>query len=129
MEELGFNCPMKRSLLIAGVLSAIAALVHGIAGEMTTIQSLLSTNIEAVPATELRAVWHMVTIHLSASAVMLFILAKSANKTLGRFLAVQFAGYGMVFLAVAVIHQVGLLETPQWILLFPIAGLTYWGSR
>lgn len=120
---------MNITLLIAATLTLLAALVHGIGGEMTTIQSLLSAGIDPVFTTELRVVWHMITIYFAASAVMLFLMARSANKALGRFLAIQYAAYGAAFFAVSAIHQTGLFQTPQWILMFLIAGLTYWGTR
>jgi len=85
-----------------------------------------------VPKLELRAVWYMVTVHLTASAIILFILAfgvaVNSDVLIGRFLAIQFLGYGLAFLGLAVVKRVGLFQVPQWILLFLIAGLTYWGT-
>ena len=78
-------------LFIAGILTAITALVHSIAGEITTIRPLASAELKQVPKLELRAVWYMVTVHLFASAIMLFILAFTVNHdvVMGRFLAIQ----------------------------------------
>lgn len=121
---------MNILLLIAGILTVIAALVHSIAGEITTIRPLASAELKQVPKLELRAVWYMVTVHLFASAIMLFILAFAVNRdvVMGRFLAIQFFGYGLGFLGLAIVKQVGLFQVPQWVLLFLIAGLTYWGT-
>lgn len=71
----------------------------------------------------------MVTIHLFASAIMLFILAVDTNQNLlmGKFLAIQFLGYGLAFLLLAVFKKIKVFQVPQWVLLFLIAGLTFWG--
>ncbi len=121
---------MNILLLIAGILTTIAALVHSIAGELTTIRPLASAELKQIPKLELRAVWYIVTVHLFASAIMLFTLAFAVNRdvVMGRFLAIQFLGYGLAFLGLAVVKQVGLFQVPQWVLLFLIAGLTYWGT-
>ena len=121
---------MNIQLLIAGILTAIAALVHSVAGEITTIRPLANAELKEVPKLELRAVWYIFTVHLFASAIMLFILAFAINRDviMGRFLAIQFTGYGLAFLGLAVVKKVGLFQVPQWVLLFLIAGLTYWGT-
>jgi len=117
-------------LLIAGILTTLAALIHSIAGEITTIRSLASAELKQAPKLELRAVWYMVAVHLFASAIMLFILAFAVNRdvVMGRFLAIQFFGYGLAFLGLAVVKQVRLFQVPQWVLCFLMAGLTFWGT-
>lgn len=121
---------MNIQFLIAGILTAITALVHSIAGEITTIRPLVNAELKDAPKLELRAVWYMVTVHLFASAIMLFFLAFSVNGdvVIGKFLALQFLGYGLAFFTLAIVKQVGLFQVPQWVLLFLIAGLTYWGT-
>lgn len=121
---------MNILLLIAGILTAITALIHGIAGELTTIHPLTKTDLQQVPKLELRAVWYMITIHLFASAIMLFILAFTASQNImmGMFFTMQFLGYGLAFLILAIAKQVKVFQVPQWVLLFLIAGLTFWGT-
>jgi hypothetical protein len=111
-------------------LTTITALVHSIAGELTTIRPLVKAELQPVPKLELRAAFYIVTVHLYASAIMLFILAFSAgqNVMMGRFLAIQFLGYGVAFLGLAAIKRVGLFQVPQWIVFFLMAGFTYWGT-
>lgn len=121
---------MNTLLLIAGVLTAITALIHSIAGELTTIRLLTKTDLPQVPKTELRAGWYMVTVHLLVSAIMLFVLAADTDQNflIGKFLALQFWGYGLVFLLLAFIKKIKAFQVPQWVLLFIIAGLIFWGS-
>jgi len=116
--------------LIAGILTAIATLAHSIGGEITTIRPLVNAEMKDVPKLELRAVWHMLTIHLFASAIMMFFLAFSVigDVVIGKFLALQFLGYGLALLILAIVKQVGLFQVPQWVLFFLIAGLAYWGT-
>ncbi|MBI5932779.1 MAG: hypothetical protein HY867_03640 [Chloroflexi bacterium] len=117
---------MNIPLLIAGILTAITALIHSIAGELTTIRPLVNAEIKQIPKLELRAAFYIVTVHLFASAVMLFILAFATNHdiVMGRFLAIQFLGYGAAFLGLAVIKRVGLFQAPQWVVFFLMAGLS-----
>lgn len=122
---------MNILLLIAGVLTAMIVYGHGIDREITLIRSLLAvTDLKNVSKLELRVGWHIVTLHLFASAIMLLILAFTVNPDvmMGKFLAIQFFGYGLVFLGLAIAKKVGVLQVPQWILFFLIAGLTYWGT-
>ena len=121
---------MNTLFLIAGILAAIAALVHSIGGEITTIRPLNNAEIQPVPKLELRAAFYIVAIHLFASAIMLFNLAFATpgEVVMGRFLAIQFFGYGAAFLGLAVVKRVGLLKAPQWVMFFLLAGLTYWGT-
>jgi len=116
--------------LISGVLTVITALVHSIAGEKTTIRPLTNAELPQVPKLELRAVWYMVTVHLLASAIILFMMTFAANRNtlMGGFLAMQFLGYGLVFLGLAIVKGIGVFQVPQWVLLFLIAGLTFWGN-
>lgn len=120
---------MNIPFLIAGILTAITALIHSIAGELTTIRPLIKTDLQQVPKTELRAVWYMVTIHLFASAIMLFTLAVDTNQNflMGKFLSIQFLGYGLAFLLLAIVKKIKVFQVPQWVLLFLKAGLTFWG--
>jgi hypothetical protein len=105
---------MNIPFLIAGILPAITAFIHSIAGELTTIRPLVNAEIKQIPTLELRAAFYIVTVHLFASTVMLFILAFAANQdvVMGRFLAIQFPGYGAAFLGLAVIKRVGLFQVP-----------------
>lgn len=121
---------MNIPLLMAGILTAITALVHSIAGEITTVRPLVNAELQPVPKLELRAAFYIVTVHLFASTIMLFVLAFAANRdvVMGRFLAIQFFGYGVAFLGLAVVKRVGLFQVPQWIVFFLMAGLTYWGT-
>lgn len=121
---------MNIPFLIAGILTAITALAHCIGGEITTIRSLYNTEINKVPRLELRAVWHMFSVQLFASAIMLFFFAFSVigDVVIGRILALLFLSYGLTILITAFLMQVRLFQVPQWVVLFLIAGLTYWGT-
>lgn len=100
-----------------------------IAGELTTIRPLIKADLQQVSKTELRAVWYMVTIHLFVSSIMLFILAVDTNQRflMGKFLSIQFLGYGLAFLLLAIVKKIKVFQVPQWVLLFLIAGLTFLG--
>ena len=63
---------MNWILLIAGVLTALAALVHVFAGERTDIRHLMTSDVPMNEKIELRGVWHTFSIALGGSAILLF---------------------------------------------------------
>jgi hypothetical protein len=122
---------MNLPFLIASLVCVVAAVIHGVAGERTNIRVLAHTEMQPTLKLELRAVWHIVTVHLAASAVMLLLLAIAVQPQvlIGQLIVAQFFVYGLGWVGLAALSKIGLLKAPQWVLLLAIAGLTYWGTR
>lgn len=128
---------MNGYFLIAGVLALLALPAHAWGGEST----LKQTSAEAFPPIangdghiakqEIRFGWHMVTVDLLVSGLVLIALAVEPIALIGRLLAVYFVGYTLVIALLPLLalrHPATLLRLPQWILTLTIAGLAAAGS-
>ncbi len=125
---------MNGFFLAAGVVAAVTALIHLIAGHFDPVRPLLSSSMAEVPKRTLHGTWHMASAFLVLSSVALLYLAFAGGdretELLARFIALQYLVYGLVFLALALsIRQPNrLLRLPQWTVLFPVAVLAWWGT-
>ncbi len=126
---------MNVAWLLAGVMCCVMGIVHMMGGEYTLkhIKTDAFPNIpngdSSIAKEEIRFGWHMVTVNLVFSGVVLLLLALT-NTTeaslLVRFIA---AGYGiyaiLIFsLPLFALKQVHTLyRLPQWLLCVIVAGL------
>ncbi|MCU0497173.1 MAG: hypothetical protein MUF87_07480 [Anaerolineae bacterium] len=118
--------------VLAGLIAALAALMHGGFGEKTNIKHLWQA--ESVPLNEkleLRATWHSFTAIFMLTAIALGWIALPGQveqaRMIAHLIAIIYGATGLAFLIVA-IHGRQALKVPQWGLLFVIAALTLWGS-
>ncbi len=121
---------MNVLMLAAGTLAAITTGIHVFAGHVDPVRPLLSSTLAEVPKRTFHVVWHMVSLFLALSAVVLLYLAltevASAN-ALARFIAVNYLGFGLVFLTITLSLDWPrrLFRLPQWALLLPVAALAW----
>ncbi|MEW6369087.1 MAG: hypothetical protein AB1714_31050 [Acidobacteriota bacterium] len=132
---------MNISLLSAGILSALAGLIHPVAGEYLIVRHLDGSHLRPTPFGDgditrriLRGAWHFITLDFLLSAVILLALAFSCvpagAREMSRFISLHFFGYALIIWIVAghrFVHV--LIHVPQWILLSAIAALAWWGGR
>lgn len=124
---------MNGWFLAAGITAFGVAAVHLVAGHRDVVRPLLTCALADEPKRVLHVVWHMVSVDLTLSAVVLVSLAladdTSATGLVAWFVAAHFVAYAVAFLVVTL--SVGwpkpLLRLPQWILLLPVAVLTVAG--
>ncbi|MFE3450933.1 hypothetical protein ACFXJ8_18580 [Nonomuraea sp. NPDC059194] len=124
---------MNGPLLAAGITAAGVALVHLVAGHADPVRPLLASGLAQVPKRTLHAVWHLVSVNLILAAATLVYLALAQPQgahLAGQLLAVHFAAYAAVFLVITLTFDgtQRLLRLPQWLLLLPVAVLTWIGS-
>lgn len=123
---------MNWFLLIAGVLTGLAAVVHALAGERTDIRHLMASDVPLNEKIELRGVWHTFSIALGGSALLLFY-SVLVNRTLLvdellSGLAIFYILCGLMILGLILGTQRNyLVKVPQWLLLLVIGGLMWWG--
>ncbi len=130
---------MNIPILIANILTLLAFIVHTFVGdkELKTIEPknpIDENNMEREKWTMARCGWHWISIDLLFATVGLGLLNFTdylPNKEfLLRLLAIYFFGYGLVWLITIVISKKfrqNYLKLGQWILLWIISGLIYWG--
>ncbi|MFH9953799.1 hypothetical protein ACH4OX_06230 [Streptomyces roseolus] len=125
---------MNGWLLAAGITALGVAAVHLVGGHRDVVRPLLSSGLTDEPKRVLHAVWHMVSVDLTLSGVVLLGLSLT-GRTAGTglvawFVAAHFLAYAVAFLVVTL--SVGwsrpLLRLPQWILLLPVAALAAAGT-
>jgi hypothetical protein len=101
-----------------------------IGGQISLINPLLDSNLELQVKTELLGVWHMVTIILFITSIILlywgFKQNKKSNIELLSFIGYLYILFSVPFVIISIIY--GLL-VPQWILLLPIGILTIIGIK
>ncbi|MFE2231972.1 hypothetical protein ACFXA4_05280 [Streptomyces sp. NPDC059442] len=125
---------MNGWLLAAGITALGVAAVHIVGGRRDVVRPLLSCGIADEPKRVLHAVWHMVSVDLVLSGLVLLRLSLTGSTPgtdlVAWFVAAHFIAYATAFLVVTL--SVGwprpLLRLPQWILLLPVAVLAAAGA-
>ncbi len=121
--------PKNYYLIIAGIICLATALLHTIGGQYDLIGPLLDSDLHRQKKTELLGVWHMVTVIIFISAIVLLkngFRPNSAPDNSISLLAWLFIAFGIVFLMVSIFNQT---LAPQWILCFPIGVLALLGNK
>ncbi len=114
-------------ILLANILTALAFLAHTFGGDMeiTSIQPAITINNWAEKQqiwTMARCGWHWIS----------FTNYFDNKKTILQLLSFYFFGYAIVWLVVLLISNSfpsNFLKLGQWMLLFTISGLIYYGTK
>ena len=118
-------------ILSSGVLAAVTAVIHVVAGGKDVARPLLQSSMDDVVKLTLYACWHIVSVSLVLSSLAL--LASGVGlvnaPSLVAFVSTLWLLFGVVFVVVTlgVARPRGLLRLPQWILLLPVGFLGLWG--
>ncbi len=114
---------------IVGLIGGATALIHGIGGQLTSIQALNQANLAANPRLELLATWHMLTIQLGWLAYQVWRLERHADPIAqSRAIIAQYLVYSGLWLGLNLLVAGQLWLAPQWVLLAGLAGLTWWAT-
>lgn len=135
---------MNVPLLLAGILSFVAAAIHGIVGDALVVRRL---DVERLPRTRfggptasmvmIRVSWHLVTTTFVVLGIALMVGAladdSDARRAVGILAASAFSAFGLVAMAIAIAGStrggfLRLLRHPAPALFTAIAGLAWWGA-
>ena len=124
---------MSVPFLIAGILSGLAFVLHGVWAEYAQLKRLRETDLPASEKLAIRGAWHIVSLTFLWSSITLFVLAFSnfieQPNTVGRFISLLFIGYALFWaLAVAIDRPVYLIKLPLWVLMLAVGALAWWGT-
>ncbi|MFS4418597.1 hypothetical protein [Maribacter sp. 2307ULW6-5] len=114
--------------LIAGIINILTAIIHTAIGQYTLAVPLLHSNMADLEKSQMLGVWHMATVVLFASSII--VLGSSINKfkvsqDLLAFIGWSYLFYGFSFLLISLLKwQLAL----QWTLLLPIGLLVLFGN-
>lgn len=120
--------------IVSGGIGLFTAFVHLIAGQIEVIKPFSQCELAAMPKATLHVCWHMVTVILFASAIVLLYSgvnpAGTGSNALALFIGGQFVAYAIVFLFFALTGNWTKkpIRLPQWILLLPTGVLAIVGS-
>lgn len=131
---------MSTPVLIANILTLLAFVIHTFIGDKEL--KIIEPNDEAEGKflkrekwTMARNGWHWISLDLFLATLGLGLINfydyLESEKLLLQILSVYFLGYGIVWLIVIVISKSfpkNYLKLGQWILLWLISGLIYWGT-
>ena len=116
--------------LIAGVINLFTAILHLVGGQITLVDPMLQSELSAQVKTELVGAWHIVTIVLYFTSIVLLKHGLKPRNEQGKTL-IQFIGINYVFFAgcFMVSSVVFVQFAPQWVLLLPIGIVALLGNR
>lgn len=116
-------------LIIAGIINLFTAFLHTIGGQLSLVDPMVASNLNLQVKAELVAAWHLITIVLFASSLVLlkqgFTSSGSRSAVVGS-IGYLYTLFALTFIVVSVVYGV---FAPQWILLLPIGVLAFWGDR
>jgi len=105
-------------------------MLHTIAGQVTLINPLVNSDLPSQVEGELVSAWHIVTIFLFATSIVLFNTGfyefKDSRVDLLKFIAWMYILSVFPFIGASIWLSI---FAPQWILLLPIGILTLIGLR
>jgi len=120
-------------ILSSGLLALLTALIHVFAGQIDPVRPFLKSTLDDIPKASLLACWHLVSVTLFVSSLVLLYVGWYDIDSL--YFIIQLLGflyilYASVFVAVG-LYFFGLkavVKLPQWILLLPIGLLANYGA-
>ncbi len=110
----------KHLILIAGLLSLFTAVLHVVAGQISLMNPLSDSNLSSQIKTEMIGAWHMITVMLFGSAIILW--KHYTNENPNNYLLLKYLGIVHLLFAVSFIGSsiwMGVFA-PQWVLFLPI---------
>ncbi|MDP2499620.1 hypothetical protein BCT47_08845 [Vibrio splendidus] len=117
----------------SGLLALFTTLVHVFAGQIDPVRPFLKSKLDDIPKATLLACWHIVSVTLFVSSLMLLYVGWYGIDSL--YFLIQLLGF-LYILYASVFVAVGLyffgakvfVKLPQWILLLPIGFLANYGA-
>ncbi|MEZ8309884.1 hypothetical protein AB6C66_24315 [Vibrio splendidus] len=117
----------------SGLLALFTTLVHVFAGQIDPVRPFLKSKLDDIPKATLLACWHIVSVTLFVSSLMLLYVGWYGIDSL--YFLIQLLGF-LYILYASVFVAVGLyffgakvfVKLPQWILLLPIGLLANYGA-
>jgi hypothetical protein len=120
-------------IFIAGIIGLFTSLVHIFAGQIDPVRAFLKSDLPEIPKATLLACWHIVSVTLLASGLVLtyvgwFNLHSFQNVVVG--ISISFFIFSLVFIVVGwyFFKFQAFAKLPQWVLLLPIGVLGLIGA-
>jgi hypothetical protein len=122
---------MNWLVTISGVLAAITAAIHIVAGGKEIVRPFLVSNLDEAVKLTMYGCWHLVSVALVLSSLALLGNGSGmiVSSPMVAFISALWLLFGVVFLVVSLrlARPPGLFRFPQWALLIPVGILGLWG--
>lgn len=127
---------MNGWFLAAGVYLILVGVAHALGGELANFKNLRGDHMPEGQRAEFRASWHLFTVDLLLSGVIMLALAipdimpslDSAATEISTIIALRYGLHGLMWLVNALrVSREMLRRAPQWTLMFVAAGLVLLG--
>ncbi|HAS6222303.1 TPA: hypothetical protein I7183_23140 [Vibrio vulnificus] len=120
-------------ILSSGLLGLFTSLVHVFAGQVDPVRPFLKSELEDIPKATLLACWHLVSVTLLASSIVLSYVGWYGLHEVylsTRLIGILYTLFALVFVLVGWFFFGGkvFFKLPQWILLLPIGLLAVYGT-
>lgn len=117
-------------LIVAGLINGFTFLLHLFGGQVTLVDPMLETSLSLEITSQLVGAWHIVTIILLATSIILLLAGFSKKYIMSKDL-LYFIGYlNLSFCLPFIIESFYYtILVPQWILFLPIGLLTILGIK
>ena len=129
---------MNYYFLASGILGLFAVIGHFTMGKKEYLQPVLDSNIDDVPKTIMRGLFHYASVFMVLSTIVL--IGNAFNITLDncivnsitvvRFIALTYTGFGIVQIIIAAHSKVdkGVFKLFQWVFWLLIAAFAFMGA-
>lgn len=122
---------MKRLLLIAAFINAPVAIIHTFIGETDIIAPLTDSDAPMLVKATLHSAWHMISVMLYLSSVMLFYVSRKGEdnpqlRLFPLYFGIQYISLSLVFVVTSILYGQFF---PQIVMLAPIGLLALWAGR
>lgn len=116
---------MNLYILLSGAVCTITSLIHILAGQVDPVRPLLKSGLADIPKATMLGCWHMASVVLVASGLVLLYAGFVGGRQLlplVAFISVIHILFSVVFAGVGFYYfgRSALIKLPQWVLLLPV---------
>lgn len=117
-------------IIISGIINLLTAFIHLIGGQIDLINPMVKSNLNLQQKGELLGVWHMITLFLFYTTIIIFkhgmSSQKAENSGVLKFIGMTYLLFSLPFIICSIWYWI---FAPQWVLLFPIGILILLGLK
>lgn len=118
---------MATSMLVAGLLTLLAAFVHAWLGGREILRPTLAAPLHPIVRATQEVAWHVITWHFAVLGLALLVsawLVPGAAPATAAITGVSALGYALMFLVLGLRRFGDPWHMPQWVLFAPLAAIT-----
>lgn len=126
---------MNVLLFISGLVAGFTTIGHFVIGSKSFLKPMLNASLDEIPKKVMHCVFHYVSVFLILSTIVLLLLGLgirwgAASSLLVRFIAIHYAAFAAVQIAIALTAKIekAIFKLFQWMFFIIIALLAWLGT-